>query len=265
MIIDTNLFSTKNIFKKILKTMKNLILLIIFLLLSTQVSATLTLAQLQEIKGKKNSHKQQISKVEERIIDFVQSVENHASAKKNYLWLTNSRVDRWDNAKLKKQESILEQEGYVWEEGSVMPKEWPSKIHRFSKIIDTRLLDIGYFSIYKNDNYPQDKNNISAVVPCVVYMTTKQGYDLEFPCMLEYGFDKNNVCFHRCVRGLGWKGFEKSFDSVKHLARTNNGKLSWNLDKFNSYEIFDNDVPTDKMKVLILKSHETVNTKSSDI
>ena len=44
-----------------------------------------------------------------------------------------------------------------------------------------------------------------------------------------------------------------------------NGKLSWNLDKFNSYEIFDNDVPTDKMKVIILKSHETVNTKSSDI
>jgi hypothetical protein len=214
----------------------------------------------------KAEKKQNLSNAEKRIIDLVSSVDYHKRAKKE-LWPTNFRATRWDNNKLKNQKSILEHESYVWEDGHILPVRWPSMIHRFSKKIDQEILNIGYFSIYQNPKDLQDKNNVSVVVPCIVYLKNQNNNDLQFPCMLEYGFDKNNVCFHRCVRGLGWKNYENSFNKVRHLAKEVNGKFDWDYSKFDDYQIFDNDLASDKMRVQVFRSFEATTKlqQSKDI
>jgi hypothetical protein len=237
--------------------MKNIKYSIIGLLLGAHFSKAvpLTITMLDQIIEQKALKKQNLSNSEKRIIDLVSSIKHNMAANKD-LWLTNFRASRWDNNKLKNQKSILEHESYVWQAGNSLPIKWPSMIHRFSKNIDQDLLKLGYFSIYQNPENPHDKNNVSVVVPAIVYLTNQNNNDLHFPCMVEYGFDRNNVCFHRCVRGLGWKNFENSFSSVRHLAGETNGKLDWDYDKFSGYKIFDNEIETDKMKVQVFQSFE---------
>lgn len=239
-----------------MKNIKNSIVCLLIIVQYTN-AASLTVPMISHIMQQKAVKKQNLSNAEKRIQDLVAFVEHNQRAKKE-LWPTNFRATRWDNNKLKNQKSILEHESYAWQEGHVLPVRWPSMIHRFSKKIDQEILKTGYFSIYQNPKDLQDKNNISVVVPCIVYLKNQNNNDLQFPGMIEYGFDKNNVCFHRCFRGLGWKNFENSFNKVRHLAKEVNGKLDWDYDNFGDYDIFDNDLASDKMKVQIFRSFEAL-------
>ena len=238
--------------------MKNIKYSILCLMLSSQYlsSTALTVSMLAQIIQQKAERRQNLSNAEKRIIDLVSSIEHHKQANKEELWPTNFRTFRWGSDK--NQKSILEQESFVWEVGGNLPVKWPSMIHRFSKKIDKEILNAGYFSIYQNPKNPKDKSNVSVVVPCMVYLTNHKNIDLQFPGMLEYGFDKNNVCFHRCFRGLGWKNYENSFNKVRHLAKDVNGKLDWDRDQFMSNSIFDNDLAFDKMKIQIYNSSEAL-------
>lgn len=235
--------------------MKNIKYSILCFLISSQYlsSTSLTVSMLAQIIQQKAERRQNLSNAEKRIIDLVSSIEHHKRANKE-LWLNNFRATRWGSDK--NQKSILEHESFIWEDGGNLPVKWPSMIHRFSKKIDQEILSAGYFSIYQNPKNTNDKSNVSVVVPCMVYLTNQKNIDLQFPGMLEYGFDKNNVCFHRCFRGLGWKNYENSFNKVRHLAKDVNGKLDWNRDKFADNSIFDNDLAFDKMKIQIYNSFE---------